>query len=201
MSIIYRKSLKGIDEIAFKSAGLPMRLVSYLLAVDGESSIDQLSSRNQHLPSMQVVLQGLAEQGFLEVAGNAANVVDFNQMRVGNGAVSFSGGGSGQSPAPQNQNFSAPAPQQPQQNYQAPSQAYAPPAVNSAELDTAKAAMVRDVSSLLGADAAPVISKIQNCRSKDDLFSTMMGIKKIITIYANREAADRFGARYAFLSN
>ena len=61
--------------------------------------------------------------------------------------------------------------------------------------------MIRDVSALLGADAAPVVNKIQGCRTRDDLFSTMMGIKKIITIYTNRDAADKFASRYAVLSN
>ena len=82
MSTIYRQSLKGIDEVAFKSTGLPLRLVSYLLVVDGEASIDQLISRHQNLPSMQAVLQGLQGQGFIEVAGTSANVVDIGQMRV-----------------------------------------------------------------------------------------------------------------------
>ena len=61
MSTIYRKSLKGIDEVAFKSSGLPLRLVSYLLAVDGEASVDQLAARYQNLPSLQAVLEGLAD--------------------------------------------------------------------------------------------------------------------------------------------
>jgi hypothetical protein len=61
--------------------------------------------------------------------------------------------------------------------------------------------MIRDVSALLGTDAAPVINKIQVCRTKDDLFSTMMGIKKIITIYTSREVADKFAVRYASLSS
>ena len=39
MSLIYRKSLKGIDEVAFKSTGLPLRLASYLLAVDGQGRV------------------------------------------------------------------------------------------------------------------------------------------------------------------
>lgn len=75
MSIVYRKSLKGIDEVAFKSTGLPMRMASYLLVVDGESTVDQLSAKNPQLPSMSIVLQGLMEQGFLEVASSSANVV------------------------------------------------------------------------------------------------------------------------------
>lgn len=188
MSIIYRKSLKGIDEVAFKSGGLPLRMVSYLLAVDGDASIDQLVARHPHLPSMQIVLQGLAEQGFIEVAGSVANVVDIAQMRVSNGANVM--------PATQPPPVYAPAPQV--QVQQAPS--YAPQQSYSPELDILKANMVRDISALLGTDAAPVINKIQACRTRDDLFSTMMGVKKIITIYVDQNTADKFGARYMSLS-
>ncbi len=188
MSAIYRKSLKGIDEVAFKTSGLPMRMMSYLLVVDGQSSVEQLAERNRHLPSLDVVLQGLMEQGFLEAVNSQANVVEMQQARVSNGA-----------PRP----AYAPAPmQQPmQQPIQAPQQNYAPQmAAFSPELDVIKANMVRDVSALLGADAAPVIQKIQGCITKDDLFSTMMGIKKIITIYTDRAAADKFGTRYQMLA-
>jgi hypothetical protein len=188
MSVIYRKSFKGIDEVAFKTTGLPMRMMSYLLVVDGESSMDQLSARNPQLPSLQAVLQGLAEQGYLEVAGSAANVVDIGGMRVANGAPM---------PSYQQQPMQQPMQQQPMQQMQAPS--YAPQAAAFPELENYKAGMTRDVSALLGADAAPVISKIQACRTKDDLFSTMMGIKKIIGIYADRNAADKFGAKYGAL--
>lgn len=192
MSVIYRKSLKGIDEVAFKSTGLPLRLASYLLAVDGQTAVDQLAARNAQLPSMATVLQGLLEQGFLEVAGNSANVVSLAPIRVGNGASVMQA-------APQpppvyaaqampEQSYAPPPPQQPPPNY-------------FPELETYKGNMVRDISTLLGADAAPVINKIQACRTKDDLFATMMGIKKIITIYTDRNAAEKFVARYIALSN
>ena len=190
MSNIYRQSLKGIDEVAFKSAGLPLRLVSYLLVVDGESSVEQLIARHPNLPSMQAVLQGLMGQGFIEVAGTSANVVDIAQMRVGNGqSVNVP-----MPPPPQQQHaVYAPAPQ--------PAQAYRPAGDFFPELENFKATMIRDVTALLGADSAPVASKIQGCKTRDDLFSTMMGIKKIITIYTNRDTAEKFGTRYASLSN
>ena len=188
MSIIYRKSLKGIDEVAFKSSGLPLRLVSYLLAVDGEASIDQLAARYQNLPSLQAVLEGLAGQGFLEVAGEAGNVVGIGQMRVGNGANISSG-------------YNAPPPQQTYSAPPAPQQQYQPAANYFPELESYKANMIRDVTALLAADSAPVVSKIQGCKTKDDLFGTMMGIKKILTIYTNRDTAEKFGARYTNLSN
>lgn len=194
MSTIYRQSLKGIDEIAFKSGGLPLRLMSYLLVVDGEASVDQLIGRHQNLPSMQAVLQGLCTQGFIEVSGVSANVVDIGQMRVANGA-SFSTSTQQNPPQQQSNNNFAYA-QQPQ-----PVQQYSAPVNSFPDLDNYKNSMIRDVSALLGADAAPVVNKIQGCRTRDDLFSTMMGIKKIITIYSNRDAAEKFASRYAVLSN
>lgn len=186
MSIVYRKSLKGIDEVAFKSTGLPMRMASYLLAVDGESSVDQLAAKNPQLPSLAIVLQGLLEQGFLEVASSSANVVAMTPMRVGNGA---------------NVMASQPSPQ-PQPTYQSAPATMLMPGMNSfPELETIKGNMVRDISSLLASDAGPVIAKIQACRTKDDLFATMMGIKKIISIYLDRSAADKFALRYPSLSS
>jgi hypothetical protein len=184
MSMIYRKSLKGIDELAFKSSGLPMRLLSYLTVIDGESSVDQLAARNPQLPSLAIVLQGLAEQGFLEVAATAANVVQMNSSRVGNGAPVAMAGQQAYAPPPM------PAPQMQQPAMQT---------YNSPELEMVKANMVKDISGILGSDAAPVIQKIQNCRTKDDLFGAMMGIKKIITIYANAGLAEKFAARYQSL--
>lgn len=204
MSNVYRKSFKGIDEVAFKTSGLPMRMMSYLLVVDGESSVDQLVARNPQLPSLAAVLQGLMEQGFLEVASTAANVVGIGAARVANGAPVQNY----QQPPMQQPMQQQPMQQQPQQYQpqqyqpqQAPQQ-YQPQQqpVPSAELEMVKTNMMRDVSGLLGSDAAPVISKIQACRTRDDLFSTMIGIKKIITIYSDRNAADKFGARYNNLS-
>lgn len=192
MSKIYRKTLKGIDEIAFKSTGLPLRLLSYLIAVDGEASVDQLAVRNSQLPSIAVVLQGLADQGFLELIGTAANVVDLVQARVGNGANNVYGNASAPNSTPPQ--MYAPPPPPPPTYTQAPV-GYFP------ELEIYKSNMCRDVSALLGADAGPVIQKIQACRTKDDLFASMMGIKKIITIYLDRNAADKFGARYSALAN
>ncbi len=194
LSNIYRKTLKGIDEIAFKTSGLPLRLLSYLLVVDGEASAEQLSARNQHLPSMADVLSGLAAQGFLEVIGTAANVVNISQMRVANGAPMTGGAGTPPPAMPM---------QQPPAFAPMPSPAFAPaPAAAPAgagyfpELEIYKSNMIRDVSVLLGADAGPVIQKIQACKTKDDLFAAMMGIKKIINIYLDRAAADKFGTRY-----
>lgn len=195
MGMIYRKSMKGIDELAFKTNGLPMRMMSYLMAVDGETSVEHLVARNPQLPSMDVVLQGLMQQGFLEVAGSDANVVQMNNMRVGNGA-------SYPAQAPMQNYAPAPMQQQPMQQQpmqRQPMQANINTGYNSPELEMVKGNMVKDVSGILGSDAAPVIQKIQGCRTKDDLFSAMMGIKKIITIYSNAALAEKFAARYQSL--
>ncbi len=196
MGMIYRKSLKGIDELAFKTSGLPMRLMSYLAAVDGESSIEVLAARHPQLPSLDVVLGGLQQQGFVEVAGSDANVVQMNTMRVGNGAPVQMPQQPPQTPAP----MYAPAPAPAYAPTYAPAPMQQPAnAGYSPELDVIKGNMVKDVSHILGSDAGPVIQKIQGCRTKDDLFAAMMGIKKIITIYANLAAAEKFAMRYQSL--
>jgi hypothetical protein len=76
----------------------------------------------------------------------------------------------------------------------------APEVQRDRDIDATKTAMIRDVSMILGADAGPVIAKIQSCNTRDDLFASMMGIKKIISIYADRNAAEKFAARYQALS-
>jgi hypothetical protein len=194
MATVYRKSMKGIDEIAFKTAGLPMRLVSYLAIVDGESTVEQLAARHPQLPSLDVVLNGLVQQGFIEVASSDANVVQMNTMRVGNGAPMHVQPAPAPVYAPSFASASFAPSMQPPQQQQMPQQGgYSP------ELEIVKGNMIKDVSSILGADAAPVIQKIQGCRTKDDLFGSMMGIKKIITIYANAGLAEKFAARYQSL--
>jgi hypothetical protein len=196
MSAIYRKSFKGIDEVAFKTTGLPMRMMSYLLVVDGETSVDQLTARHPQLPSLAVVLQGLLEQGYLELVAAAANVVEMPNSRVANGAPMSTGYPQPMqpaSPAMSQQTPMMPANMQPGYNQQTTT-GY------SSELEIVKGNMVRDVSALLGSDAAPVIQKIQGCRTRDDLFAAMMGIKKIISIYADRNAADKFSAKYQSLA-
>jgi hypothetical protein len=191
MSIIYRKSLKGIDEIAFKTTGLPLRMMSYLLIVDGESSVDQLVARNAQLPSMQIVLEGLREQGFLENIGVATNVVAMGAAQTVNGA-----------PAQQyrsNNNLLANLlPSRPESQNTLPS--YINQFNQSAELEKIKNMMAQDVTTILGADAAQVVRKIQSSQTKDELFANMMGIKKIISIYSNSVAAEKFADRYQMLS-
>ncbi len=178
MSTVYRKSLKGIDELATKSGALPLRLTSYLLAVDGVSATDQLALRNPHLPSMEVILNGLMQQGFIEVVSAAAASSQAMAAAQSYGAVA--------------RPMAAASPLR---------AVNPPPAPPAFDLEPVKANMVRDVSSLLGSDAAPVINKIQNCRTRDDLFAAMMGIKKIVTMYVDKAAGDQFAARYDSLSS
>ncbi len=183
MPTVYRKSLKGIDEIAFKSGTLPLRLTSYLLAVDGMSSTEELAARNPHLPSMDVILNGLMQQGFIELvtpdAASGAPAMGAAAPHPGYGAASMRPGAGADPYRP----------------------AAAPPTVPGLQLESLKANMVRDVSSLLGSDAGPVINKIQNCRTRDDLFATMMGIRKIVTLYVDKAAGDQFAMRYESLSS
>ncbi len=192
MPTIYRKSLKGIDELAFKSGRLTLRLTSYLLAVDGVSTTDELAARNPHLPSMDVILNGLAQQGFIEMVNATAAPAPLAQMPSA----------AQQAPAYASPSLRSLGPADlARQAAAAAAAAGAASRPFVAELEMIKGNMVRDVSSLLGSDAGPVINKIQNCATKDDLFAAMMGIKKIITMYVDKETAEKFGMRYVSLSS
>jgi hypothetical protein len=187
MPTIYRKSLKGIDELAFKSGRLTLRLTSYLLAVDGVSTTDELAARNPHLPSMDVILNGLQQQGFVEITSAAPAP-------------------SPVAPPPQRAQAHAPAmglvgPADLARQAAAAAAAGAATRPFPAELDMVKGNMVRDVISLLGADAGPVMKKIEMCANKDDLFVAMMGIKKIVAMYVDKETAEKFASRYESLSH
>lgn len=60
--------------------------------------------------------------------------------------------------------------------------------------------MTREIMQLLGKDAEMVVSKIQRCENGMDLFAMMMGLKKIISIYANAQKADQFAAKFSYVS-
>jgi hypothetical protein len=124
---------------------------------------------------MEVILNGLMQQGFIEVAS------------AGSAAAAAAAA-------------ARPRAAEPIRAMSAPIAA-PPPRAPGADLETMKANMVRDVSGLLGSDAGPVIDKIQNCRTRDDLFAAMMGVKKIVTMYVDKAAGDQFAARYDALSS
>lgn len=75
-----------------------------------------------------------------------------------------------------------------------------PGSPKSPKLDYLKSQMVQEISGLLGRDAGLVASKIQNCQSTDDLFATLMGLKKIINMYAGAEQADAFVRKFSGLA-
>ena len=67
MSIIYKKSLKGVEEVALRSSGLQLRLRAYLILVDGSKSAEEIQYINPGLPEVEMVLSALLDEGYLEV--------------------------------------------------------------------------------------------------------------------------------------
>ncbi len=68
MSIVYKKSLKGVEEVALRSTGLQLKLRAYLLLVDGKKSAADIQSANTSLPEVEMVLVALKNEGYLEVS-------------------------------------------------------------------------------------------------------------------------------------
>lgn len=193
---VYKKTMKGVEEIALKTTGLAPRLRPYLLLADGKRSIEQLQKSEVALPQMDLVFEMLVEQGYLKLVEGAmqsANVVQLSELRVGNGA-----------PAANPSTFETNADgsfMETASPVGLPAYvAKTAPATGAPELEVIKQSMVRDVVQALGKDAAQVAVKIQGCKTATDLFVTMMGVKKIITMYAGAPAAEKFELRYRHLS-
>jgi hypothetical protein len=72
MDTIYRKTAKGAQEIGTRAFGLPPRLRSTLILVDGQRSASAL--RQLVGASCDEYLRALNEQGFVEPAAQAAPV-------------------------------------------------------------------------------------------------------------------------------
>lgn len=71
-SIIYKKSLKGVEAVALRSKGLQLRLRAYLILVDGTKSVAEIQSLNPGLPEVEMVFAALLDEGYLEVTGQQA---------------------------------------------------------------------------------------------------------------------------------
>ena len=176
MNIIYKKILKGVEETALLSKGLALRLRTYLLLVDGTKSADEIISQHQALPEIEMVLKALCDEGYIVVVSESPSI------RI----------------ATVNQNViathSLPAKEI------LPREIPPPVAQNSQQLNLAKNEMINEVNVLLGKDANLVIMKIQNAKTNDELFALLMGLKKIIGMYAGADKAEKFAIKFTHIA-
>ena len=69
---IYHKTLKGTEAIANRHSGLPPKLRSLLIMVDGKRSYTDLSGVGAVLGDFEALLSQLAGDGLIEAAGGPA---------------------------------------------------------------------------------------------------------------------------------
>ena len=62
MAITYKKTLKGVEEVALRSSGLQLRLRAYLILVDGAKSDEDIQMLNPSLPEVCMVLAALLDK-------------------------------------------------------------------------------------------------------------------------------------------
>lgn len=67
----YRKTEKGLEEIKTRAAGLPVKLRSVLILIDGKTSLAELLPRTPLAPDAYPQLDLLLESGLIEVAAPA----------------------------------------------------------------------------------------------------------------------------------
>jgi hypothetical protein len=197
MNIVYRKTLKGVEEIAFRSSALSEQLRPYLRIVDGAKSVDDLIQEYPRLAEVAMIFKSLMEAGYIELIAASAqvsvassNIVNLKQ--TANGAFARP------TPSPSNHEpvltFPPPQPAQPK-----PARLYSP-AQASQKLDYLKGQIIDEVGELLGHDASLVVSKIQQCQTPEDLQTILIGLKKIIHMYSGADEADAFVQKFSTLA-
>ena len=66
MNIIYKKTLKGVEETALRSEGLQLKLRAYLKLVDGVKSAEEIKRGNPSLLEVDAALLALQNEGYIE---------------------------------------------------------------------------------------------------------------------------------------
>ena len=197
MTTVYKKSLKGVEEVALRSKGLQLRLRAYLILVDGTKSTEMIQALNPSLPEVEMVLSALHDEGYVEI-------VNENQSANANNQSNQSFSDNMQPIANQfrnTQSFQQPnnfSPSNNQNNNQ--SGGNNNDNFGNNQFTQARDNMTREIMILLGKDAEMVVTKIQRCESGMDLFAMMMGLKKIITMYANSDKAEAFASKFSYVS-
>jgi len=68
---VLAKTAKGGEELKSRTHGLPQKLRSLLIMVDGSSTAGELVARLGGIPELEAALRTLVDQGFLEIRGQA----------------------------------------------------------------------------------------------------------------------------------
>jgi hypothetical protein len=66
---VLAKTAKGAEEVKSRAHGLPQKLRSLLIMVDGTSTARDLIAKFGGIPDVEAGLQGLVDQGFVEIRG------------------------------------------------------------------------------------------------------------------------------------
>jgi hypothetical protein len=69
MSMIYKKTLKGVEEASLRTEGLQLKLRTYLKLVDGVKSTEDIKRANPNLLDVDAALSTLKNEGYIESLG------------------------------------------------------------------------------------------------------------------------------------
>jgi pyruvate/2-oxoglutarate dehydrogenase complex dihydrolipoamide acyltransferase (E2) component len=69
---VLAKTAKGLEEIKARTHGLPQKLRSILIMVDGAATAGELIGKFGGIPEVEAALDGLLKEGFVEIKGGRA---------------------------------------------------------------------------------------------------------------------------------
>ena len=71
-SAVLAKTAKGVEEVTARVHGLPQKLRSLLIMVDGNATAGDLLAKFSGIAGVEASLEALVEQGFVEIKGTRA---------------------------------------------------------------------------------------------------------------------------------
>jgi hypothetical protein len=175
MPTIYRKTAKGVTEIATREHRLVPRARTVLLLVDGKRDVDELRS----LISQQAdeTLAMLVQQGFVEAAGEPVAGAPVSPV-------------SPPAPAP----TTAPAP-----GSAAPAAGPVPGAAASAAAFTGRRqAAVRELNDTLGPSGSSLAIRMERARDAAEMRPLVQMAAQIIANARGRAVGEAYAARHEF---
>jgi hypothetical protein len=172
MSIIYRKTAKGVHEIETREFRLTPRVRNALILVDGKRDVVAL----QALMPQQVdgTLQTLLEQNFIEVIGET---LESPPGRAAAEARSRIGAAPVAPPSPP--------------------VAIAPPTISAVPFAQRQKAAVRDLNEAVGPMAESLAIRMERARDDADLRALVQMAVQLISNARGRSAAESYAQRHA----
>lgn len=183
MGKLYRKTEKGLTEVATRANRLPPRLRAALILVDGKRTDDELSSIIPAEP--EEALRWLSESGFIEVAKSSSNASQWGT--TGAGTMDTSSGEASIASSSVDVHLG---------DDQAATARNEPPPASRMPIEQIKRESVRFLTECVGPVGEGIAIKIEKARSREELGPLLDIARQVIGNTRGKDKATEFHGRF-----